>query len=117
MTASSPRLETVAQHPSEPQMFDLVMPTIMLEAGGALVHHVVRGWHWGPAEDAPILRDRGLEVTGEPWQVVSRARMELAALVRRAPRVGSRLSPAIPTVVVVHALTGDARAGGPGGWW
>ena len=27
------------------------------------------------------------------------------------------LSPAVPTVLLVHALTGDARAGGPDGWW
>lgn len=28
-----------------------------------------------------------------------------------------RPDPAVPTVLLVHALTGSAKAGGPGGWW
>lgn len=102
----------------EPTSFDLVLPPITLEAGALVPHHIVRGWHWGPVEDAPVLRGRALPPQLDPAQrLVSRTASELAAVVRRAPRVGERLSPAIPTVLVVHALTGDARAGGPGGWW
>jgi len=101
----------------EPTTFDLVLPPITLEGGAQVAHHVVRGWHWGPVEDAPVLRDRVVPPQPEGQRLVARTASELAALVRRAPRVGERLSPSIPTVVVVHALTGDARAGGPGGWW
>src|SRR5690606_8890115 len=44
-----------------------------------------------------------------------------AEVVRRDPaqvlRGGAPLAAGVPTVLVVHALTGDARAGGPQGWW
>ncbi len=102
----------------EPTTFDLVLPPITLEGGAQIAHHVVRGWHWGPKEDAPVLRDRGIPPGADDNQrLVQRSGSELAAMARRAPRVSERLSPDIPTVVVVHALTGDACAGGPGGWW
>lgn len=103
----------------EPTTFDLVLPSITLEGGAQIAHHIVRGWHWGPKEDDAVLRDRGIPL-GDPsqqTQLVTRSAGELAAMVRKAPRVSERLSPDIPTVVVVHALTGNARAGGPGGWW
>jgi homoserine O-acetyltransferase len=101
----------------EPTTFDLVLPSITLEGGAQIAHHVVRGWHWGPKEDDPVLRDRGIPAGDQGQQLVMRSAGELAAMVRKAPRVSERLSPDIPTVVVVHALTGNARAGGPGGWW
>ncbi|MBZ0234620.1 MAG: alpha/beta fold hydrolase [Deltaproteobacteria bacterium] len=101
----------------EPTTFDLVLPSITLEGGAQVAHHVVRGWHWGPKEDEPVLRDRGIPPGDANQRLVTRSAGELAAMVRKAPRVSERLSPDIPTVVVVHALTGDARAGGPGGWW
>lgn len=101
-----------------PTTFDLVLPPFTLEGGAQVAHHVVRGWHWGPREDEPVLRDRGIAAPDHDGQrLVTRSAGELAAMVRKAPRVSERLSPEIPTVLVVHALTGDARVGGPGGWW
>ena len=41
-------------------------------------------------------------------------------LVRSTPLragTGRGLDPSVPTVLVVHALSGDARAAGPDGWW
>lgn len=101
----------------EPTTFDLVLPSITLEGGAQIAHHVVRGWHWGPKADDPVLRDRGIPAGDEGQRLVQRSAGELALMVRKAPRVSERLSPDIPTVLVVHALTGNARAGGPGGWW
>ncbi|MCI0573708.1 MAG: alpha/beta fold hydrolase [Myxococcaceae bacterium] len=75
-------------HPTgEPFRFDLQLPGLGLEAGGRVERHRVRGWCWGPAGDA-------------------------AAVEARRP-----LCDAVPTVLVMHALTGDARAGGAEGWW
>ncbi|HVK71889.1 MAG TPA: alpha/beta fold hydrolase [Kofleriaceae bacterium] len=108
---------TIVRLTGDPIDFELFLPPITLEAGGLVEHHVVRGWHWGPAEDTPVLRERSTPPRTRPWEPVTRAAAELAAQARCAPRVGPRLSPAVPTVVVVHALTGDARAGGAGGWW
>lgn len=101
----------------DPITFDLVLPPLTLEGGAQVAHHIVRGWHYGPAEDAAALRDHALSAEVAAQRMAARSGSELAALVRRAPRDPVRLSPAIPTIVVVHALTGDARAGGPGGWW
>lgn len=100
-----------------PRRFELVAPPLALEAGARIERHVVRGWHWGPAEDGAVLDALTVRVPDNRWQVVARSTGELAALARRAPRGGLGLSPAIPTVLVVHALTGDADAGGDDGWW
>ena len=101
----------------EPTTFDLVLPPLMLEGGAQVEHHVVRGWHWGPADDAAVLRPHVVPPEIAAQRLVTRTGSELAALVRRAPRPAERLAADVPTIVVVHALTGDARAGGPGGWW
>lgn len=101
-----------------PTWFELALPPLTLEAGARLERHVVRGWHWGPAEDAAALAAVALPVDPSTrWQVVVRSTGELAALARRAPRGACRLTSAIPTVLVVHALTGDAGVGGDDGWW
>lgn len=97
--------------------FDLVLPALVLEAGARVERHVVRGWHAGPAEDGPVLDALTVRVPDDRWQVVARSTGELAQLARRAPAGGARLTADIPTVVVVHALTGDAEAGGDDGWW
>jgi homoserine O-acetyltransferase len=73
--------------PGAPFFFDLRLPALTLEAGRRLERHHARGWCWGPKTDAAAIR------------------------------AGRPLSSTVPTVLVVHALTGDARAGGPDGWW
>ncbi|MBK9032597.1 MAG: alpha/beta fold hydrolase [Myxococcales bacterium] len=101
-----------------PTWFELVLPPLALEAGAALAHHVVRGWHWGPAEDAAVLAATTIPVeAARRWQVEARATGALAVLARRQPSARTPLAPQIPTVLVVHALTGDAGAGGVDGWW
>ena len=104
-----------------PTWFELVLPPLALEAGATVERHVVRGWHWGPAEDAAALAAATIPVDpARRWQVTARSTGELAALARRQPRgavAGAGLAATIPTVVVVHALTGDAGAGGDDGWW
>lgn len=72
----------------EPRLFDLRLPSLALERGGEVVDHYARGWVWGP--HAEPRGDRG------------------GALL---------LEPKVPTVLLVHALTGDAAAGGERGWW
>jgi homoserine O-acetyltransferase len=57
-----------------PGIFDLALPPLTLEAGAVVAPHRVRGWTWGPRDEAPV-------------------------------------------VLLIHALTGDAEAGGPRGWW
>lgn len=85
------------------RVFELSLPPLTLEHGGVVQAHRARGWWAGP--EAPALP----AVEATPWAVV---RGDTA---RAAPTAG-RLS-AHPVVLVVHALTGDMRAGGEGGWW
>lgn len=99
-----------------PRWFELALPPLALEGGARVAHHVVRGWHWGPAEDGAALDGCALRIAPPRWQVVARSASELAAQARRTPR-GPGLDRSIPTVLVVHALTGDAGAGGDDGWW
>jgi homoserine O-acetyltransferase/O-succinyltransferase len=101
---------------SGPIDFELTLPTFRLEGGAALRHHVVRGWHWGPEADADILATRTSVVESEPWRVVRRTldKPELRHYLPPFRRSGRGLDPRIPTVLVVHALTGDARAAD---WW
>ncbi len=72
---------------ASPFLFELALPGLTLESGHWLERHRVHGWCWGPESDAADVS------AGQP------------------------LSSSVPTVLVIHALTGDARAGGPDGWW
>lgn len=101
-----------------PRSFDLRLPGLRLEAGVELDPLVMRGWWWGPEDDG-----RRLEATvptrpvaaDEGGRAVRRSRAELDAVPRAA---GPGLSEgALPTILCIHALTGDARVGGVGGWW
>ena len=105
------------------RVFDVPLPDLPLEAGAHVRSHVARGWWWGPAQDLPWLESRAQLLTEsavreQALRVVRRTRHEL-------PRGDEFASPedvlgpdgAVPTVLLVHALTGDMRAGGPGGWW
>lgn len=96
--------------------FDLTLPTFRLEGGASLRHHVVRGWLWGPEGDAEVISSRATPVEVTPWQVVRRAldRPQLRHYLPPFRRSGRGLDPRVPTVLVVHALTGDCRAGD---WW
>ncbi|MCK9522080.1 MAG: alpha/beta fold hydrolase [Proteobacteria bacterium] len=104
-----------------PQLFDLHLPTFTLEDGAALHRHIVRGWWWGPAADRPWLDARAVPVQAHSgYQVVHRTDAEVQALhAHMAQLRGANPLPPpdAPTVLVVHALTGDMRVGGDGGWW
>ncbi|MCP3101187.1 alpha/beta fold hydrolase [Myxococcus sp. K15C18031901] len=108
---------------TSPRLFDVSPPDLPLEAGARLAPHLVRGWWWGPDEDLPWLHARARVLTEDAarsaaYQVVRRTRDEQRQVVDEARRHGTlRPSSRIPTVLLVHALTGDMRAGGPGGWW
>ncbi|WP_338262191.1 alpha/beta fold hydrolase [Corallococcus caeni] len=114
-----PRAET-------PRVFDLSLPDLPLEAGARVAPHLVRGWWWGPPEDLAWLQSRARVHSEEATRagrlrVVRRTASELrdaASELRDARRTGPRRTPdAVPTVLLVHALTGDMHAGGEGGWW
>ncbi len=104
-----------------PRQFELVLPALHLESGPWLEHHLVRGFHWGPAQDASLLDTSTLAVEESTQQsAVARDLQQLEELrarweLRRS--TSASLSPEVPTLLVVHALTGDARASGPGGFW
>ncbi len=109
------------------QVFDLALPALELEAGALVATHLVRGWWWGPAADLPVLARRAAvtadeEYRRDAWRPVARAAAELRnwherCAARQSGANAPPFDPAIPTLLVVHALTGDMRAGGPGGWW
>jgi homoserine O-acetyltransferase/O-succinyltransferase len=97
-----------------PQLFDLRLADLPLERGGVVTSHHARGWWWGPEVDLPALtastHTLAPDVLEAPLSVVRR-RVTLSA------RASHPLSDDVPTVLLVHALTGDARAGGTQGWW
>jgi homoserine O-acetyltransferase len=99
-----------------PRLFDLRLPPLALARGGRVEPHHARGWWWGPEGDLPALEARTRLLPAPalraPYAVVRRPE-PLAAPAAGAPA----LDPRVPTVLLVHALTGDARAGGEGGWW
>jgi homoserine O-acetyltransferase len=105
---------------TSPRLFDLDLPDLALEGGGVVTAHRARGWWWGPEADLPAL---GARVSLLPKEALT---APLAVLLRApedhpssSPRSDStaRLDATVPTVLLVHALTGDARAGGEAGWW
>lgn len=88
--------------------FDLPLPPLTLQCGVPLRGLHVRGWAVGPGCE-PLAAHR---VDGSG--VVRRGAAELQRLWSGSVPA---LDPGVPTVLFVHALTGDAQAGGPGGWW
>ena len=104
---------------TEPQVFELRLPALALEAGSSVDAHVVRGWWWGPEADLPVLSSRTRTVASDlPLRVVRRSAADLGRIepIDHGSRV-VRFDEGVPTIVVVHALTGDMRPGGIGGWW
>ncbi len=95
---------------ASPRLFDLRLPPLTLLDGGTVDPHHARVQWWGPETDLPALERLGTQVSPDATGPHSRS----AAL--RAGN-GPGLDPSVPTVLVIHALTGDARAAGPGGWW
>lgn len=89
----------------KPSQFELSLPSLNLERGGAVTSHVVRGWTWGPASDVEALRAN----LRDPEPVLPVRRAACPAL----PAPG-RLEASLPTVVLVHALTGGADVTT---WW
>ncbi len=109
--------------PPLPCVFDLPLPDLPLEAGARISSHVTRGWWWGPEQDLPWLQSRAHIIPEETarknaLRVVRRTKEELRRLAETPRRNGpARPDTTVPTVLLVHALTGDMRAGGAGGWW
>ncbi|QRN99452.1 alpha/beta fold hydrolase [Archangium violaceum] len=105
------------------RVFDLPLPDLPLEAGARVTSHTARGWWWGPEQDLPWLRARAHMLPEETvretaLRVVRRTKEELRRLAE-TPRQNQHRSPdaTVPTVLLIHALTGDMRAGDAGGWW
>ena len=93
-----------------PRLFDLRLPPLTLLDGALVDPHHCRVQWWGPETDLSVLERLGTEVSQDAGR----------PLVRSTPLragTGRGLDPSVPTVLVVHALTGDARAAGPDGWW
>ncbi len=82
--------------------------------------HVLRGSVWGPEADLPALaqcarllgREEAIGAEGGPFT-------RGAPVQPSAPSLAGAwaLRADVPTVLCIHTLTGDARVGGPGGWW
>jgi homoserine O-acetyltransferase len=67
---------------------------------------------------ALLARTRVLNPEDAPHgAVVRRTRAVLAAVPAVEPLPPLRFDESIPTLLCIHALTGDMRVGGPGGWW
>jgi homoserine O-acetyltransferase len=102
-----------------PLHFDLWLPAFSLESGPRLPHLYLRGWWWGPEAERADLVAGVVPAAPAPGAVVIRDDARQAALrdessgLRAEPRLGD----AVPTVLVVHALTADAVVGGEDGWW
>lgn len=100
---------------SSPRLFDLRLPDLPLERSGVVREHHARGWWWGPESDLPVLSARTQllhrDASSAPCSVFRRES------VVEAKANGAPLTSSVPTVLLVHALTGDARAGGEHGWW
>ena len=101
-------------------LFEMSLPRMTLEAGAALEHHVVRGWFAGPAGEVELLAKCAVLLDDDDSGEVAirRDAEELDELAQRCAGLrGAEFDPTVPTIVVVHALTGHMAAGGVGGWW
>lgn len=95
---------------ASPRLFDLRLPPLALLDGATVDPHHARVQWWGPETDLPVLERLGTQVGVDA----------AVPVLRNAPlRAGSGagLDRSVPTVLIIHALTGDPRAAGPDGWW
>ncbi|MEC8052988.1 MAG: alpha/beta fold hydrolase [Myxococcota bacterium] len=104
----------------ETRSFELQLEPIKLECGVQLPRLPMRGWWAGPRSDLRLLGEAGVLLsTDDPAhaalvpQPYLKERDDGGVHRGRPVELDSR----VPTVVVMHALTSDARVGGPGGWW
>jgi homoserine O-acetyltransferase len=97
-----------------PRLFDVRLPDLALDNGGVVSQHHARGWWWGPESEFRTLA-AGVTLLGDEALTAPAAVTRRTQSLRPGPAVG--LSSGVPTVLLVHALTGDARAGGDAGWW
>jgi homoserine O-acetyltransferase/O-succinyltransferase len=100
--------------------FDLRLPAFTLEAGARLRSHVVRGVCASPCKSDRERIEQVAHLVPETWleapaQVVRRSHDALEQISAKSDKV--TLESSVPTVVVVHALTGDARVLGTQGFW
>lgn len=95
---------------ASPRLLDLRLPPLTLLDGGRVDPHHARVQWWGPETDLPVLERLGTQVSPDATGPLSRS-------VALRTGSGPALDPSVPTVLVIHALTGDARAAGRGGWW
>ncbi|MDP3234119.1 MAG: alpha/beta fold hydrolase [Myxococcales bacterium] len=100
---------------TSPRLFDLRLPDLPLEHGGVVTKHHARGWWWGPEAELSLLAGRARLFPKESLDAPSLVFRRDEVLDER--RGGGPLTGDVPTVLLVHALTGDARAGGERGWW
>lgn len=94
--------------------FEVHLPPFVLEAGASLGSLTMRGWISTPEPTSGVPAEWARRVEGRDHageQLVRRKRPAIT------PDVAVSLSSSVPTVLVVHALTGDHRVGGEGGWW
>lgn len=96
----------------KPEIFDIRLPDTTLEFGRVVHPHIARLWMWGSIEDHATMREHWVEAG--PNQRVQRTLDQVNAIrpVTAEQRLDDR-----PTVLIMHALTGDAYVGGTGGWW
>lgn len=89
--------------------FDLALWPLTLACGHRLDTHHVRGWFDGPSESrfAP-----GPDLAWLPEDAASGAAASSSLTPGPKRPIDDR-----PSILLVHALTADAQAGGPGGWW
>lgn len=103
---------------TETAVFDIRLPGVRLECGAELPYRRVRGWAWGPEGTIAHLSECGASILSAGDAIPTQERVVLGRSLdsERAPTRAPRPL-GVPVVVLVHALTGDMRAGGPGGWW
>jgi homoserine O-acetyltransferase len=103
--------------PTAQALFDLRLPPLPLEGGGTVVGHRLRGWLWGGSDDVARLVEGGMRLDGPTSGPPGRVARTEGTLAGTPSSTRLALGDDRPTVLLIHALTGDMRAGGEGGWW
>lgn len=104
-------------------LFEVRLSGVTLESGAEMPLRRARGWAAGPVGTIAWIEATGAQIIATGDAIPDRETLVAGRPFDDVPTTtppmvdGHPVRPPAPVVLLIHALTGDMRAGGNNGWW